>query len=138
MSSVAKANVYIHFKDNCLQAMEFYKTCFGGELMVMNVADTPMAEQMPGMENLVMHAQLDAPGVTVMASDWCAPSEYKPGNNFSVYLECTSVAEQDALYNKLLEGGAVNMPLSDTFWGSRFGMVKDQFGIDWMLSVPLS
>ena len=138
MSTVARANTYIHFKDNCQEAMEFYKSCFGGELMVMKVADTPMAAQMSEMAHLVMHAQLEAPGMKLMASDWCAPSEYKPGNNFSVYLECTSDEEQDRLFGQLVEGGSVNMPISDTFWGSRFGMAKDKFGIDWMLAVPKS
>jgi PhnB protein len=136
MSTISKSNTYIHFKDNCLEAMSFYQSCFGGELMVMKVADTPMVAQMPGMENMVMHAQLTGDGWAIMASDWCCPTEYKSGNNFSVMMECSSEQEQTSLYDKLAEGGKASMPLSDTFWGSRFGMVKDKFGIDWMLSVP--
>ena len=134
MGNVVKAITYIHFKDNCLEAMNFYKECMGGELVVMKVGESPMADQMPGMGDMVMHSELSTGEWSVFASDWCAPSEYKPGNNFSVMLECASEAEQTELYAKLSDGGQATMPLSDTFWGSRFGMLKDKFGIDWMLN----
>lgn len=134
MSKISKAAPYIHFRDNCLEAMTFYNQCFGGEMMVMKVGDSPMAEQMPGMGDLVMHSQITAGDWAIMASYWCAPTEFRPGNNSSIMVECAGEDEQTALYGMLSEGGTASMPLEDTFWGSRFGMVKDRFGIDWMLS----
>ncbi|MBS1712784.1 MAG: VOC family protein [Armatimonadetes bacterium] len=136
MSAIAKSVPYIHFSDNCAEAMEFYKSCLGGDLEVMKVGSSPMAGQMPGKEDYVMHSQLIGDGWSVMASDWCAPSEYKPGNNWTIMLELTDEAEQTAVYERLSAGGTQTMPLSDAFWGSRFGMLKDKFGIDWMLNCP--
>jgi PhnB protein len=136
MSPITQAIPYIHFKDNCLEAMTFYKECLGGELQAMKVGDSPMAEQMPGMENMVMHSHLTSDGWSIMASDWCAPTEYKPGNNSSIMVDCADEEQQTALYEKLSAGGTASVPLSDMFWGSRFGMLKDRFGVDWMLNCP--
>lgn len=134
MSPIKSAVPYIHFKDNCLEAMTFYHECLGGEISVMKVGDSPMKDQMPGMDNMVMHSQITSGEWAIMASDWCAPTTYDPGNNFSVMIECADEASQTALYEKLSQGGTQSMPLSDTFWGARFGMLKDRFGIDWMLN----
>ncbi|MBX3096311.1 MAG: VOC family protein [Fimbriimonadaceae bacterium] len=138
MSKVSKIAPYIHFRDDCLEAMTFYHQCLGGEIMVMKVGDSPMAEQMPGMGDLVMHSQITGDDWMIMASDWCAPSDYIPGNNSSIMVECSSEAEQTALYQQLSEGGTATMPLEDTFWGARFGMLKDRFGVDWMLNLTKS
>lgn len=134
MSPITKSNVYIHFKDNCQEAMSYYQECLGGELSMMKVGDSPMAEHMPGMEDMVMHSQITMGDWAIMASDWCAPTQYNPGNNFSVMVECASEDAQTELYDKLSKGGTASMPLSDTFWGARFGMLKDRFGIDWIVN----
>lgn len=135
MSTVKQSVPYIHFSNNCAEAMSFYQQCLGGELTMMKVGETPMAEQMQGMEDMVMHSQLVGDGWAVFASDWCAPTERRDGNNFSVMLECTDEASQTQMYDKLSAGGTQSMPLSDTFWGARFGMLKDKFGVDWMLNL---
>lgn len=131
---ISKVISYIHFSDDCASAMQFYQQCFGGELFLMKVADSPMASEMPGMEHMVMHASLTTSDWAIFASDWCTTSERKPGNTSSIYLECESESELERLFNALGEGGKVQMPVSDTFWGAKFGMVQDRFGIDWMLS----
>lgn len=131
---ISKAITYIHFTTNCAEAMSFYQSCFGGELSMMKVSETPMSENMPGMGDLVMHSQLVGEGWAIFASDWCAPSDRVQGNNWSVMIECSSEAEQDEIFAKIGQGGKVSMELSDTFWGSRFAMVKDRFGVDWMLN----
>lgn len=138
MATIKSVIGYLHFGSNCAEAMTFYKEVFGGELFFMKAGDTPMAEQMPGMENLVMHASLTADGWTLYASDWCAPTSRNEGNHFSLFVECTDEASQNMLFARLQEGGKVHMELEDTFWGSRFGMVQDRFGIDWMLSLQKS
>jgi len=72
----------------------------------------------------------------LMASDIMPGMPFKQGNNFSVMIECENAAEQDRIFAALGEGGTVTMPLQDTFWEARFGMVTDQFGISWMFNLP--
>ena len=62
------------------------------------------------------------------------PMPYQPGNNFSLSLDCESAEEQDKLFNALGAGGSITMPLGDTFWGARFGMLLDKFGVAWMFN----
>lgn len=69
-----------------------------------------------------------------MASDAPHPGSIRPGNNFSVAIDCESVEEGDRMFATLSRGGAVRMPLTDAPWGARFGMLTDQFGIQWMLN----
>lgn len=61
----------------------------------------------------------------------------KPGTNFSVALECDSVDEAERVFAALSQGGEVRMPLMDAPWGPRFGMLTDQFGVQWMLNCAL-
>ena len=71
-----------------------------------------------------------------MASDRMTgtPWSFERGNNFALSIECSSAEEQETLFARLAEGGSVTMPLSDTFWGARFGILLDQFGIAWMFN----
>ena len=81
-----------------------------------------------------MHCELHVPPFVLMASD-CPPDRPTvSGSNFSVCLTCESVAEEDRLFAALSAGGKVTLPLHDAFWGDRFGMLTDRFGISWMLS----
>lgn len=82
-----------------------------------------------------MHARLSkGPSALLMASDIQPGMPFQPGTNFSVSIHCESVQEIDQLFAALRENGKVSMPLQDTFWGARFGMLTDQFGIHWMFN----
>ena len=81
-----------------------------------------------------MHAILTSNGVTVMASDAMPNQPITNGNSVSLSINCQSVDEINQLFNSLAEGGQITMPLDDTFWGARFGMLIDKFGTCWMFN----
>ena len=130
---------YLTFDGNCRQAMEFYRTCLGAELYVMPFSEAP-AEMSKGVQNAsdrVMHASLTKGTRLLMASDTMPGSALQYGTNFSVCVQCKSLEEIEILFTAFSEKGKVTMPLEDTFWGARFGMLTDQFGIQWMFNFEL-
>ena len=128
-------NPYINFKNNTRQAMEFYKTVFGGKLTMQTFKEFH-ASQDPSEDNLIMHAMLEAEnGITLMASDTPNRMEYRPGNNISVSLSGDNEAELKAYFQKLSAGGAVSMPLEKAIWGDSFGMCTDKYGIGWLVNI---
>lgn len=133
----AKLNPYLNFRDNTRDAMEFYKTVFGGKLDINTFADYN-ASQDPSEAGKVMHAQLESDsGITFMAADTPSSMEYTPGNNFGMSLS-GGEADEDELrgyFNKLSEGGTVAMPMEKAVWGDIFGMLSDKFGVSWLVNV---
>jgi PhnB protein len=134
-----KLNPYLNFRDNTREAMEFYKTVFGGKLD-MNTFSDYNASPDPTEADKVMHAVLEADnGITFMAADTPNSMEYKPGTNFSMSLSGDDEAELRGYFDKLSVGGRVTMPLEKAVWGDTFGMVQDKFGVSWLVNVsPLS
>ena len=131
----SKMNPYINFKNTCLEAMEFYKSVFGGTLTTttFKAGGAPCA---PEKENNIMHAMLIADnGITLMASDCPSGMEYKYGTNISISLSGENEAELTAYYTKLSSGGTVEQPLTKAPWGDTFGMFMDKFGIRWMVNI---
>jgi len=130
-----KLNPYISFKDTTRQAMQFYKTVFGGAL-TMSTFKEYHASQDPNEDNMIMHAVLDTEnGMTIMASDTPNRMEYRPGTNFSVSLSGDNEAELTTYFQKLCDGGAVTMPLTKAPWGDTFGMCTDKFGVGWLVNI---
>jgi PhnB protein len=133
---MTRLNPYISFKDNAREAMEFYKSVFGGEL-VMNTFKESQASVDPDEGDLIMHAMLEVDnGITFMASD--TPKhmgEYKAGSNISISLSGEDEAELKGYWEKLLEGGTQTVPLEKAPWGDTFGMLTDKFGINWMVNI---
>jgi PhnB protein len=131
----SKLNPYISFKDNTREAMEFYKSVFGGTL-TMNTFKEFQASQDPSEDQKIMHAQLEAPnGMTLMAADTPNRMEFKPGKNISLSLSGDDESELRRYYDKLREGGKVVEPLEKSPWGDTFGMVTDKYGIEWMVNI---
>lgn len=126
---------YLFFDGNCRQAMEFYAKCLGAEVHLMKYSDAPNCPQ--GSEDKVMHARITKGAINLMASDWAAPVPIQPGNNFSLCLNTDSREETESVFKAIGAGGQVTMPLADTFWGAYFGMLTDQFGVNWMLNFEL-
>lgn len=124
---------YLTFNGTCRQAMTFYKDILGGELQLMDFANSPM-DVPDEAKNYIMHAILTSNGVTVMASDAMPNQPITNGNSVSLSINCQSVDEINQLFNSLAEGGQITMPLDDTFWGARFGMLIDKFGTNWMFN----
>lgn len=128
-------NPYISFKDNARQAMEFYKSVFGGKL-TMNTFSEYHASEDPAEGDKIMHAALEAEnGVTFMAADTPNSMGYTPGANISMSLSGENEAELRGYFEKLSAGGQVAMPLEKAPWGDTFGMCTDRFGVNWMVNV---
>lgn len=131
----SKLNPYISFEGNAREAMEFYKTVFGGQLDLSTFGEAGMTE---GVEpDGIMHAMLVAEnGITLMAADTATGMrEYVAGTNMSVSLSGDNEEELNGYYNKLVEGGKVEEPLKKAPWGDTFGMCIDKFGVFWMVNI---
>lgn len=130
-----RLNPYLSFRDDAREAMEFYKGVFGGTLTVNTFAEFQASED-PGEADKIMHSQLEAPnGVTFMAADTPNGMEHTPGRNVSMSLNGEDEAELRGYFDKLAEGGTIEMPLEKAPWGDTFGMLTDRFGIHWMVNV---
>jgi PhnB protein len=128
-------NPYLNFKDNARQAMEFYKSVFGGQLK-MSTFKEYHASQSPAEDNLIMHAELNvSESLIFMGSDTPARMEFRPGMNISMSLSGENEDELKTYFNKLSAGGTISMPLEKAIWGDTFGMCTDKFGISWMVNI---
>src|SRR5579859_4697693 len=131
----SKLNPYLSFRDNAREAMEFYRTVFGGKLQPQTFKELH-ASQDPSEDNLVMHSQLEADnGITIMASDTPSRMEYRPGTNMSMSLSGDNEAELAGYFEQLSAGGTVTMPLEKAIWGDSFGMCTDKFGVQWLVNI---
>jgi PhnB protein len=132
----SKLNPYISFDGNAREAMEFYKTVFGGELTLSTFGEAGMTDHGVKPDG-IMHAQLLANnGITLMASDSATGMrEFIPGTNMSISLSGDNEEELTGYYNQLAEGGKVEQPLTKAPWGDTFGMCIDKFGTFWMVNI---
>jgi PhnB protein len=129
-----QAQPYLSFNGNCAEAFKFYAETFGGKIIFMQTyGDSPMGAEMPEeARNNVMHATLDLNGGYLMGAD--AGEHYATPQGFSLSLNFDNAAEAERIYNVLAENGSVQMPLQETFWAERFGMMTDRFGTPWMVN----
>lgn len=127
---------YLTFDGNCREAMEFYKSCLGGELNMHSFEAMPGSENMPEeLRKRTMHANLVKGALVLMASDSNDLNQsLTKGNTITLSLNCSSDEEITEFFSKLADGGTVTMPLADQFWGAKFGMLTDKYGFDWMLN----
>ena len=128
---------YLTFDGRCDEAIEFYKKTLGAEvLMLMRFKDAPPEHPCsPGSENKVMHACFRVGETQIMASDGHNHGAPK-FEGFSLSLQVDTEADAKKRFTALGEGGEVMMPLSKTFFAKSFGMVKDRFGVHWMVIAP--
>ncbi len=137
---MATTNTYLTFNGNCEEAFNFYKSVFGGEFMYLgrfdSIPDSPEFIVPEEDKNKIMHVSLPIGKSILMGSDTSCgnPTPVIQGNNFSISISTDSQAEADDLFAKIAVGGTVIMPIEDMFWGDYFGMVLDQFGIQWMIN----
>lgn len=131
----SRLNPYLSFRDSARQAMEFYRSVFGGDLVMSTFGEYHASED-PAEKDKIMHAMLETPnGFTLMASDTPNGMEYRPGTNYSISLSGNDEAALRGYWNRLCAGGSVTMPLDKQVWGDTFGMCKDRFGIAWMVNI---
>lgn len=129
---------YLFFGGRTEEAIEFYKNAIGAELeMLMRFNEspvpTPEGKVPPGFENKVMHASFKVGSSSIMASD--GTNEELKFSGFFLSLSVPTEAEADRAFAALADGGKVEMPLGQTFWSPKFGMLTDKFGMGWMVSV---
>ncbi|ALS00418.1 glyoxalase [Enterococcus silesiacus] len=132
--------VYLNFKNEAATAIAFYETVFEVKNDgIMTFADAPEDPEHPTPEawkDLIINASMTIEGVPVMFSD--VPDgmglTFIEGNNVSLVISTEDEAKIDRIFNRLAEEGKVTMPLGETFWSKKYGMVVDKFGINWMLN----
>lgn len=127
---------YLCFDGHCKEAIEFYRRVLNIEVtMLMHFKESPdLSMVAPGTENKIMHMEFRLGDLTICASDGrCQGKEQFSG--FSLTLNVKTTDEADRIFAALSEGGEVQMPLCETFYASRFGMVADRFGVPWMIIV---
>ena len=138
MSTKSVIEPYLFFNGRCEEAVKFYQQALGAELqMMMRYKESP-APLPPGSTpanwgDKIMHSSLKIGSNIVMASDGCGESGKVQG--FSLSISVPTEADAKQVFTALSEGGKVEMPLTKTFWSPCFGMLEDQFGIGWMVSV---
>jgi PhnB protein len=125
---------YLSFEGRAQEAIDFYKSALGAQVeAVMHFKDAPpdMQANMPNKDK-VMHSAFKVGDTTIMATDGqCSgKSEF---SGITLTIQAGSDAEAEKLFNALAQGGKVNMPMSETFFATRFGMVADKFGVGWMV-----
>ena len=128
-------NPYLLFNGQCEAAFKFYEKCLGGKIEVMLThAGTPAEEHVPAeWRDKILHARLVVEDSVLMASD-APPGHYQQPQGFSVSLQLKDPEKAERIFQALADGGTVKMPFAETFWAARFGMLKDQFGIPWMIN----
>lgn len=135
---MASANPYLMFDGNCEEAFDFYKSVFGGEFEAKSRFDEAPSDQKMGDSegSKIMHVSLPiGNGSSLMGSD--QPDGYgalTQGNNFNIAVSPDSEEHATKIFNGLSAGGNVVMPMERTFWGAYFGMLKDKYGIQWMVN----
>lgn len=126
---------HLNFRNTTREAMEFYQSVFGGKLEITTYKQFGASSD-PSEDDKVMHAVLQTDGgMTIMAADVPDRMEYEPGNDFSLSLSGDDERRLREYYGKLKEGGAETMPLAKAPWGATFGMLRDRFGISWLVNI---
>jgi PhnB protein len=126
---------YIMFNGNCEEALQFYAKAFDGEIRNLNYFEGSPVEHMAVEKKQVLHAHFVAKGLLLMASDsgQGGPEAVRSGM-VHLSINFDDAAQEEKIFGALEEGGKVTMPLQDTFWGARFGMLTDRFGVNWMFN----
>ncbi len=128
---------YIGFTGKCREAMSFYAELFGAaDLRIMTFGEAPPIPGMDAsMKDMVMHSEMTIGGSKLMAADG-PDGAVGAGNRVSVMHSPADAASGQAIFDRLAQGGEVQMPYQRTFWSDGFGMVTDRFGVSWMVSAP--
>lgn len=128
-------NTYLVFDGRCQEAFQFYAQVLGGTIRAMIPhGGSPAGQSVPAnWQDKIMHADMAVGNGSLMGSD-APPDHYQPMAGFSVSIQVDQPAEAERLYHALVEGGTPRMPIQETFWAQRFGMLVDRFGTPWMIN----
>lgn len=129
-----KLQPYLNFDGNCAEAFRFYEQVLGGKAAIQSFRDSPMAGG-TAAEHLdrTLHASLEVGDQVILGSDsW--PGQHATPQGFAVSISVNDEGEAERLFSQLSENGTVQMPLQETFWAARFGMLVDRYGTPWMVN----
>lgn len=133
-----QVQTYLLFEGRCEEALNFYREAIGAEIQaLMRYSDSPEPPPpgcTPARPDMVMHANFKVGDTQIMASDDPSPNA-QPFAGFSLTLNCANAAEAEQRFAALSAHGDVSMPLGPTFFSPAFGMLKDRFGVPWMVIV---
>lgn len=136
--SIKQINPYILLNGTAAKAIELYESALGAKTeSIMRFGDAPGMNPPPEQKNFIMHATLRIGANVVMMSDTPPDRAVAPGGNVEIALHFTGLSELAKAFDALAAGGKVSMPPQDTFWGARFAMLTDAYGVKWMLSCEL-
>ena len=125
---------YLFFAGNAEEALKFYEEIFDGEITQLSrYSESPMPCDEDYKEK-IMHSRLVFDGNLVMLSDIMKGKSFSTDGNIEMSLDMMDESRLDKVFNKMAEGGTITMPLAKQFWGAKFGMLKDKFGISWMFN----
>ena len=137
--AVKTLNPYLFFNGTATDAIAFYEKAIEAKVIrIARYSDASGGNVPAGHENDVMHAHLETGGGTLLISDAVLGPPITPGDGVCVCLQYEGRADVDRHFAALSEGGTVTEPLQDTFWGARFGLLVDRFGIRWMFNATLA
>lgn len=129
---------YVFFSGTCEAALAFYASVFGGEVSeVMRYGAAPPNSDHPnppGWENKIMHSVFKAPGISMMASDASTAEPGPDKGRVALSIGLSDANEGKRLFDALAVGGTITQPWGKQFWGASFGMLTDQFGVDWLIN----
>jgi PhnB protein len=130
-----KVITYLSFPGSCEEAFAVYATVLGGRLgEIFRYRGSPMADQAPAdWQDKVMHGNLTLGDQELMGSD-VVPEQYEVPSGFTLSVQLDDTVEAERIFGALSEQGRIVMPLEQTFWAARFGMVVDRFGIPWTVN----
>ena len=139
---MTKLNPYLFFDGNCEEAFNFYKLVFRREFKYFGrYKDVPNADRQifKAHDEKIMHVTLPIGDETTLMGSDNAESSEEPGSNnsFALYINTDSRGEAERLFNELSVGGQIKVSMTETFWGSYYGVVKDKFGINWKITFDL-
>ena len=129
-----RLNPHLTFNGDCEAAFGFYEKCLGGKAMMMRYEDTPLARTVPpDWQRKILHTTLTVDDSLLQGAD-VLPDQYKKPQGFFVMLNVPAAQQAERIFRTLSENGSIEMPLQETFWALRFGMLTDQFGIPWAIN----
>lgn len=131
-------NTYLTFNGDCRDAFAFYQRCLGGEIVAMQpYSEAPDSEEIPSeSRDRIMHARLVVDGQVLMGSDTTpqCPLAYEGIKGAQLTINVKTPEEAEKIFHALADNGTVQMPLEETFWAVRFGMLIDKFGVPWLIN----
>jgi PhnB protein len=129
-------HTYLNYGGNCEEAFKFYETHLDGKITVLMHHGQPAQQNAaPGLDGKVLHARMNIGGTELLGAD-VQPERFQPMRSAYLSLTLASDEEADRIFALLSDGGEIFMPMQETFFASRFAMLRDRFGTSWMLLHP--